>query len=178
MSLNRKLNDPRHHYAIALFIDAYTNEGIQNQGNLNLALALARNTSFEVTIFSNDPTVPAQISGVENLFLENVPGSLFETDSRPETMSLAVYHLLSARNFDAIYFDANSNAAFHVLVGQSIGAKCLGAHIVVGVTQPVALGKDEVAPSAKEITELYLRQRTIELNVSTFYSFTLMYSRR
>lgn len=148
--------------SIAMFIDAHTSRGIENIANVHLAKQLAVSKGYQVTIFTADPKVAGQVQDVNSIQVEDLPKANFGgSDVHGSTaLSLAVYHTLSNRNFDLIFFDANSNAGFHVISGHSLGAKCLGARILVGVTQP-ASGRHD----AEGLTSDYLRQKTIELGV-------------
>jgi hypothetical protein len=152
--------------SIAMFIDAHTTSGIKNEVNLNLARSLATVGGFDVTIFSDDSKVLSQVRTIKSIQVENVPSPLTGTEhAGPAATSLAVYHLLPTRRYDVVFFDANSNAGFHVITGQALGAKCLGAQILVGVTQPSSLSVSTSHPGMKDLSADYLRQHTIALNV-------------
>jgi hypothetical protein len=158
----KKLGNP----TIAMFIDAHTPAGIQNEANLNLARSLATLGGFDVTIFSDDSKVESQVHSINNIQVESVPSPFTGTEQAgPAATSLAVYHFLPTRHYDVVFFDANSNAGFHVITGQALGAKCLGAQILVGVTQPSSLDVSTSHPGMNDLSADYLRQRTIALSV-------------
>ncbi|KAJ3368422.1 hypothetical protein GGF31_006383 [Allomyces arbusculus] len=141
-------DDPVRRRSVALFVDSTITSataGVERDSNVYLAQALVR-AGLDVTVFT---TARLDLDGAT---IESVPSS------GTPAASVAVLQDLATRAtpFDVVYFDANANAAFHTVASQALGMRCLGSHLVVGVTH--------AAPSKEgERVADVMRDRTIEL---------------
>ncbi|KNE70162.1 hypothetical protein AMAG_20248 [Allomyces macrogynus ATCC 38327] len=141
-------HDPTRRRSVALFVDSTITSataGVERDSNVYLAQALVR-AGLDVTVFT---TARLDLDGAT---IERVPGAGIPAASVAVLQDLAT----RATPFDVVYFDANANAAFHTVAAQALGTRCLGSHLVVGVTHAAQSKAGERAADV-------MRDRTIEL---------------
>ncbi|KNE70160.1 hypothetical protein AMAG_15133 [Allomyces macrogynus ATCC 38327] len=141
-------DDPTRRRSVALFVDSTITSataGVERDSNVYLAQALVR-AGLDVTVFT---TARLDLDGAT---IERVPGAGIPAASVAVLQDLAT----RATPFDVVYFDANANAAFHTVAAQALGTRCLGSHLVVGVTHAAQSKAGERAADV-------MRDRTIEL---------------